>query len=165
MKRLSVIFVIFLLPLALWSMDRLSETDLSACTANDSLNIASDTNTSRTFWSRYLNDPTNIEFLSGEDSGDSGEARASQTLEVFSQKLPEFTATVTPADTNDTLNAGMSRIQFPSGLIRTNEGANAMEVWLGGLPNEKNAGKMCDFYSNQIRSYTMPNSSISVSTH
>ena len=165
MKRISVIIVILLLPLALWSMDQLSETDLSAYTANDSLNIISDTNTSLTFWTRYLNDPDNIEFFSNEDSVEGGEAKASQTFKVFSLELPEFTATVSPADANDTLNAGMSRIQFPSGLVRTNEGAATTEVWLGGLPNEKNAGKMCDFYSNQIRSYTMPNSSISVSTH
>jgi hypothetical protein len=148
-------------------MDRLSETDLADFVAEDSLSITTgnDTGTSRTFWSEYLSDPTTLEFLSREEKGDTGEANASRTLEGFLQKLPEFTATVTAAGANDTLNAGMSRIQFSSGLTRFSEGPTTTGVWLGGLPHQKNAGKIFDFYSDQLRSYTLPNSSLNISTY
>jgi hypothetical protein len=167
MKRISAILFVFLLPLSLFAMDKLPESYLSDFTTDDSLNITkgNDSSSSRSFWTQYLNDPSNIDSLSNEDSSDTTGTKATGTLQGSQFKLPDFTATTTVVDTNDPYNAGMSRIEFPSGLIRTNEGSTSVEVWLGGLANEKNAGKMCDFYSNQIRSHTLPNSTINISTH
>jgi hypothetical protein len=166
MKRILTIMFIFLFPLSLSAMDQLSETYLSDYTADNSLNIAkrADSGSSGTFWARYLNDPDNIDFLSSEES-EGRETKASQTFQGTQYKLPDYTATVSVVEENDPNSAGMSRMEFTNGLVRTNEGPTTVEVWLGGLANDKNAGKMCDFYSNQIRSHTLPNSTVNISTH
>jgi hypothetical protein len=106
-----------------------------------------------------------MDFFINEESGNTMETKASQTLQDSPYIVPDFTATVSVVGAEDPLNAGMSKIEFPNGLIRTNEGPTMVEVWLGGLADQRNAGKMCDFYSNQIMSYTHPNSAISISTH
>ncbi len=166
MNRLSAIVTIVLIPLGVCAMDRLSETDLSNFSTNNSLNIGTQAvaEESGSFWSRYLRNPANMDFFQ-EDNGESTEKKEPGSLQIFSYKFPEYTTVTSVVDSNDPSSAGMSRLEFPNGLVRANEGPVSVEVWLGGLPSDKNAGKMCDFYSNQIRSITLPNSSISVSTH
>ena len=167
MKITLTILLILLLPLSLFAISNLSESDLSGVTTNNSLNItpSDDSNSISKFWTRYFTDPSNIDFLSNEESSDTNESKANQTSLSSRYQFPDFTATVSVVESNDPYKAGMSHIEFSSGLIKTDEGPTTVEVWLGGLANDKNAGKMCDFYSNQIRSYTYPHSAINVSTH
>lgn len=167
MKKIAVILCILIFPLSLFAIDQLSELDLSEFTTYGSLYLTKgeSSDTSGTFWTRFINDPDNMDFFFNEESGNAMEAKSSRTLQDSQYKSPDFTASVSVVGADDPPNAGMSRIEFPNGLIRTNEGPTMVEVWLGGLADQRNAGKMCDFYSNQIMSHTHPKSAISISTH
>jgi hypothetical protein len=155
MKGIATIVIILLLPLPLFAMDLLSESVLSDFTTNNSLSITTgkDSDTSK-FWIRYYNDPANLDF--NEDGSGNKETQTTPTVKDSQTDQAANVSRVGPEE---------SRIEFKNGLTRDNEGPTTVEVWLGGLPDQKNAGKICDFYTNQIKSYTFPNSAINVSTH
>jgi len=167
MKRATTILLILLLPQSLFAMSKLSESDLSDVSNNNSLNITplNDSDSIGKSWSRYFNDPNNLAFFLKEDSSDTTETQPAQTFQDSSYTLMDYTAKVSVVDTLDPHNAGMSRIEFPNGLMKVNEGPSTVEIWLGGLADTRNAGKIFDFYSNQIKSYVYPNSALFISTH
>ena len=148
-------------------MSQLSESDLANFSSNNSLNITSPDNSDSISkpWTHYFNDPSNIDFFLDEDNSKTIETQATQTFQGSPFTLTDYTATVSVLNTNDPHNDGMSHIEFPNGLLHANEGPTTVDVWLGGLDSTRNAGKMCDFYSNQIKSYTYPNSALDISTH
>lgn len=173
MKCFLTILLILLAPLSLYGATELSESDLSGVTTENSLNIQASNGAEgiRKSWLLHFSKPGTIDFLLNEEGGeleDSGEfsgTQAAQVLQDSFMSATDYTARVSVVDANDPMNAGMSRIEFPNGLRRMNEGPTTQQIWLGGLESRVHAGYMCDFYTNHIESYTFPSSKVFISTH
>ena len=122
-------------------------------------------------WLQYFNKPSTIDFLLNEEGGeqeDSGALFSDQAIQALGDSFmsaADYTAQVSVVDAGDPMNPGMSRIEFPNGLRRVNEGPTTQQIWLGGLESRVHAGYICDFYSNHIESYTFPSSKVFISTH
>lgn len=164
MKSVSTTLLILLVPLSLFAFKPLSESDLSNVITVNSLAVTSPGTTDGIVksWSPYFNNPRNISFSLNEDDAGTTDTQA---VMASSGILTDYAAAVSVVDADDPYYGGMSRIEFPNGLVGTSEGPTSMEIWLGGSPNVPNAGKMCDFYSDRIESFTSPGSSFYVSTH
>lgn len=170
MKRASTILFILMFPLSLPAMDRLSDTDLSGVSSRGSLSgqyYLIEGTPDPGILSVYIHEEGGIVDLTTNVSPSSGlwgtemSTRGIRNLRFYPDTLDNETARVSDVDVPFT----MTRISFPNGLRSVEECPHSVEVWLGGLKDSRNAGKMCDFYFNGVRSSTLPNSSVDISVH
>lgn len=173
MKWVLALLLMLAAPWSLYGATELSESDLSGVTTVNSLNIPASTGAGGIgrSWLQYFNKPGTIDFLLNEEGGepeDSGALFSDQAIQALGDSFmsaADYTAKVSVVDAGDPMNPGMSRIEFPNGLRRVNEGPTTQQIWLGGLESRVHAGYICDFYSNHIESYTFPSSKVFISTH
>ena len=170
MKRASTILFVLMFPLSLLAMDRLSDTDLSGVSSMGSLSgqysLIADTGEPGTF-SVFISEnggivdvATNVS-LSHELWDKERSTGGFRNIRLYPDALDNQTARVSEVD----VPFDMTRISFPNGLRSVEDTPHSVEVWLGGLKDSRNAGKMCDFYFNGVRSSTLPNSSVDISVH
>ena len=173
MKWVLALLLMLAAPWFLYGATELSESDLSGVTTVNSLNIPASNGAGGIgkSWLQYFNKPSTIDFLLNEEGSeleDSGALFSDQAIQALGDSFmsaADYTAQVSVVDAGDPMNPGMSRIEFPNGLRRVNEGPTTQQIWLGGLESRVHAGYICDFYSNHIESYTFPSSKVFISTH